>query len=238
MFKLQIILVLLSLLILMTGIGANISTPPVDLLSKVDHLVYATPDLNRGIDEIEALLGVRATPGGQHPGRGTRNALVSLGPARYLEIIGPDPQQPAPSSPRSFGLDGLKKSALVAWAAKGGDLESLVRAAAGKRIRLGEATGGSRRRPDGVLLSWQYTDPRTVTADRIVPFFIDWGTSPHPSQTAAKGATLIGLRAEHPDAQSVQRMLRDLDLELPVQSGQTPGLIATIEGPRGRVELR
>ncbi len=50
-------------------------------VGRVDHLVYATPDLKLGIDAVEKLLGIQATPGGQHPGAGTRNALVALGPA-------------------------------------------------------------------------------------------------------------------------------------------------------------
>ena len=54
---------------------------------------------------------------------------------------------------------------------------------------------GSRRRTDGVLLSWRYTDPQTVLADGLVPFFIDWGQSPHPARTAAQGASPIALRA-------------------------------------------
>jgi hypothetical protein len=75
-------------------------------------------------------------------------------------------------------------------------------------------------------------------ADGLVPFFIDWGRSPHPAQTAAPGASLVALRAEHPDAQSVQRLLLALGLDLPVQSGPRPALVATIDSPRGRVELR
>jgi Glyoxalase-like domain len=210
----------------------------VEMLARVDHLVYATPDLKRGVEEVEKLLGVRATPGGQHPGRGTRNALIALGPASYLEIIAPDPEQSPPKTSRPFGIDGLKESRLVAWAAKGVDLERLRGEAARKGASLGEVMSGSRRRPDGVLLSWRYTDPQTVLADGLVPFFIDWGQSPHPARTAASGASLIALRAEHPDAQRVQRLLRELGLDLSVQTGAAPALIATIDGPRGRVELR
>jgi hypothetical protein len=209
-----------------------------DLLRSVDHLVYATPDLNSGIDQIERLTGVRASQGGQHPGRGTRNALLALGPASYLEIVAPDPDQPSPSTPRAFGLDHLNESRLVTWVAKSNDLDNLRASAGRKSVQLGEVTSGSRRRPDGVLLSWRYTNPATVIADGLIPFFIDWGQSPHPSQTAAAGLSLVELRAEHPDAERVQKMLGDLGLDLRVRKGSSPVLIATIQGPRGRVELR
>lgn len=237
MTRFRIAPLLTALAVVITGAGAT-QKGAAELLMRVDHLVYATPDLNRGVEEIEKLLGVRATPGGQHPGRGTRNALITMGPATYLEIIAPDPEQPPPKTPRPFGIDGLKESRLVAWAAKGDDLDRLRDEAARQGTRLGEVISGSRRRTDGVLLSWRYTDPQTVLADGLVPFFIDWGQSPHPAHTAAKGASLIALRAEHPDAQRVQRLLLELGVDLPVQSGAKPALVATIDGPRGRVELR
>jgi hypothetical protein len=208
------------------------------LLARVDHLVYATPDLDRGIDEIERLLGIRASAGGQHPGWGTRNALVALGPKTYLEIIAPDPEQPRPSTPRPFGLDSLKRSRLVAWAANGHDLEQIRTAATRHGVELGKILAGSRQTPDGVPLSWKFTDPWFVAADGIVPFFIDWGPSPHPALTAAKGATLVAFRAEYPDANRVKGLLHGIGLELPVEPGAAPALIAVIDCPSGQVELR
>ena len=181
---------------------------------------------------------MRATAGGQHPGRGTRNALVALGPTTYLEIIAPDPEQPSPKEPRPFGIDRLKQSRLVTWCVSTGDLERLRAEAVRNGVPLGEVTPGSRRRPDGVQISWKLTYPSRPLAHGLVPFFINWGESPHPALTAAKGARLLSLRAEHPDVQNVRGMLQKLGLDLPVSRGTSPALIAVIEGARGRVELR
>jgi Glyoxalase-like domain len=209
-----------------------------DVLARVDHLAYATPDLERGVAEIEKLLGVRATPGGQHPGRGTRNALVALGPTSYLEIVGPDPDQPPPKEPRSFGLDSLAAPRLVAWAANTSDIDALVRDAAKQGVNLGEIKSGGRKRPDGMVLSWRVTDATKTPGDGIVPFFIDWGTSPHPAATSAKGATLVALRAEHPNPAEIRRILGVIGIDLPVTQGPKPALIAVIECSKGKVELR
>jgi len=207
-------------------------------LRRVDHLVYATPDLARSVGEFEARLGVRATSGGRHPGRGTHNALLALGPTAYLEIIGPDPEQPAPERPRSFGIDGLAEPRIVTWAANAGDLERRVAEARAAGVALGDVVAGGRERPDGVVLAWRLTALTTLVADGIVPFLIDWGTSPHPARDAAAGLTLVDLRAEHPDAVSVRRMLAALRIGLAVAPAVRPALIATLTGPRGRTELR
>jgi hypothetical protein len=225
------LLIVVLMLVMLSAIG---HTQP----ARIDHLVYATPDLQRGVDAIEKQLGVKATPGGQHPGLGTRNALVALGPTSYLEIIGPDPEQPKPSGPRRFGIDDLKAPRIVRWVVKSSELAAIKATADQAGVTLGALASGSRKRPDGVVLSWRYTDPATEVADGLVPFFIDWGMSPHPALTATKGATLVQLRAEHPDAPRVQKMLDQLGLELRVSQAAVPAIIATIDSPRGRVELR
>jgi len=210
----------------------------VNLLHQVDHLIYATSDLSSGVERVERLLGVRATSGGQHPGRGTRNSLLALGPACYLEIIAPDPEQPRPAAPLWFGIDDLRASRLVTWAAHGSHLERVAAEAKARGIDLDPVSEGGRRRADGVALRWTVTNPRAMLGDGLLPFFIDWGSSPHPSTTAATGATLVDVRAEHPDADRVQEMMRALGVDLSVTRGSTVALIATIDGPKGRIELR
>lgn len=207
-------------------------------LARVDHIIFATPDVDDTADRFTTTLGVRAVPGGKHPAWGTRNALIALGDQVYLEIVGPDLEVPATDVPRPFGLDSLSAPRLVTWAARGRALEALAGQARANGIDLGEVQRRTRRRPDGVLLSWAMTDSTTPRADGIIPFFIDWGATPHPATTSARGGTLVGLRARHPDAAGVLAMLGSLGLALEVEPDDAPELIATLETRRGRIELR
>src|SRR3954468_4755769 len=117
---------------------------PSGVLAQVDHLVYTVPNLQQGVDAAEKLFGVRAAAGGQHPGLGTRNALIALGPSSYLEIIGPDPEQPKPSGLRRFGIDDLKAPHLLTWVAKGKMLEVFAANAKAHSVDLGAVIPGSR----------------------------------------------------------------------------------------------
>ena len=66
----------------------------VDLHAHMDHLMVAIRSLPDGIAEFERMTGIKAVVGGKHPGRGTENALVSLGDGSYLEIIAPQADAP------------------------------------------------------------------------------------------------------------------------------------------------
>ena len=81
------------------------------------------------------------------------------------------------------------------------------------------------------------TDPTKTREDGIVPYFIDWGASPHPAESSPRGCTLLGIRARHPDYLRVRRILRALGLGLEVENGARATLVATIRTPKGEVEL-
>ena len=214
-------------------------TPPgAGPVPGVDHLVYASPDLDLACADLEERLGVRASAGGRHHGRGTRNALIAVGPDSYIEIVAPDPQQQRSAVPRWFGIDTLTTPRLVGWAARATNLPRVVAEAARRGIHLGTIESGSRHGPDGTVVTWQFTDPETVVADGLVPFFIDWGVSRHPARTAAAGPPLVRLRALHPDPTTVQRLLNGLGLSLHVQLAASPALVATFRTAGGLVHLR
>lgn len=206
-------------------------------LSQIDHVIYATPDLDRTVDDLAKRLGVRAAHAGSSPGRGTRSALLSLGEGVYLEIVAPDRSQPQPVR-LPWYLRNLTEPRVVLWAAKGQALESLRAMAVAQDVALGEVASSSRTRPDGVVLTWRFTSPRVSLADGLIPFFIDWGDAPHPSVSSPAGVRLISFRGEHPDVCGVQRMLQKVGLLLPVTQAVRPGLVAVLVGPSGRVELR
>jgi hypothetical protein len=207
------------------------------LFSVLDHLVYATSDIKATTDCIASRFGVRPTVGGRHPAWGTMNTLLSLGPGLYLEIMGPDLGHPHHADGRPFDLDRLANPRLVTWVARGQDLQAVKDAAGSDLVDLGEIQERSRQRPDGSLIKWSMTDLMKDRENGIVPFFIDWGDSPHPAESAPKGCTLKRLKAVHPGADRLTRILKHLGLDLEVEQGPAAKLIATIETPKGTFDI-
>ncbi len=124
---------------------------------QIDHIIYGAPELERGIEAVEGLLGVRAAMGGRHVGLGTHNALLSLGGGAYVEILAPDPEQPAPLRPLPFGLDVPGEPRLVTWAIKAPDIDARAQGANAAGVDVGPVLRMSRVRPDGLRLEWALT---------------------------------------------------------------------------------
>ena len=199
----------------------------------LDHLVLATPDLAAAVARFTALTGVAPARGGSHTGLGTANFLVGLGGSAYLEIVGPDPSQAAPAAARPFGIDDLADTRLVTWAVHPPDVDLRVTAARAAGHDPGDAFAMSRLTPDGETLRWRLTPSRGV-----VPFLIDWGSTPHPT---TRGLPAVGLRScalAHPDPSLVRAQLDALGLDVPVDRADRPSLEAACGTPRGEVTTR
>jgi hypothetical protein len=208
----------------------------MDVPEKLDHILLGAASLEVGIAFVEHFTGVGAALGGVHPGRGTWNALLSLGNRRYLEIIAPDPGQSAVDNPLVSSLRSIQEPRLVGWAAHPGNLTDFAQKLRGAGIAFEGPTPGSRKRPDGKLLKWEIVS-LSDTDTGLLPFFIEWSQdSVHPSVDAPKGCALLSFAAETPDPEKLAATLKTLSLDLPVKKGEKHLLHAVISGPKGNLD--
>jgi hypothetical protein len=218
--------------------GAMAYTAPAAAVTgaHVDHLILGVRDLDEGIRRFEERTGVRPTVGGEHPGRGTRNALVSLGPSLYVEIMAP--QVNAPDSGIVAELRQRADLSPFGWAVFVPDVEAARQRLVAAGLGLSEVFPGSRARPDGRLLEWK-TFEVEKPAIAGMPFFIRWGDgTTHPSQDSPGGCRLESLRVVTPDAAALRRALGALHLDVTAQAGARAGLDIALRCPKGLVELR
>ena len=206
----------------------------VKVPASLDHILLGCSDLDRGIDFVEKHTGVRATFGGVHPGRGTRNALLSLGerirdelnPRRYLEIIAPDPQQSG--TPDHYGLLKLTEPRLIGWAAHPGDLNQFAARLRIADIAFDGPNPGSRKRPDGRLLQWKTLNLKDDHSG-LLPFFIEWSTdTTHPSVDAPRGCHLARFQLLTPDPEKLSSSATTMSLDVEIRGSEKPQLRATI----------
>jgi hypothetical protein len=202
----------------------------------LDHILLGCSDLDRGIGFVEEHIGVRAAFGGVHPGRGTRNALLSLGEKHYLEIIAPDPKQSAVSD--HYGLQMLAEPRLVGWAAHPGDLNQFAVRVRNAKLAFEGPNPGSRKRPDGRLLQWKTLNLKD-DRDGLLPFFIEWSDgSIHPSDDAPSGCKIVRFEIATPDPEKLEETAALLGLDVGIVRGAKAQLRATLAGPKGEVSLR
>jgi catechol 2,3-dioxygenase-like lactoylglutathione lyase family enzyme len=154
------------------------------VLTRIDHVMICVPDLAAGIDAYTRL-GFSIHPGGQHPGRGTHNAIAFF-EHDYLELL----------SVRDRGECAAAGGGVLDFLARGGglryvalqsdDLAADVAAMRRRGVDVGDPADGRRRTPSGQELRW--TSARLGPADPLPIFFIQHLTPLAERRSQAPGA--------------------------------------------------
>ncbi len=210
---------------------------------QIDHVIWAVPDLDRGVEVFRELSGVDPIIGGVHPGRGTRNSLVSAGEKMYLEIIAPDPEQmpfdPEANPVQAFAhvISNMPDPEVDMFAFSATDLDAIT--ARGRELGLDVVgpTPGERRTPDGVLIRWSHVDFIGHGFGQFVPFALNWLDSPHPSTTSPPGAVILGITVEHPRADELRRIYEGLGVPAEVVQADEPRIRVKMSSERGEFEV-
>lgn len=221
--------------------GAAVVAPTIIGSKRVpgmlDHILLGCSDLERGIAFVEERTGLKAAFGGVHPGRGTQNALLSLGERQYLEIIAPDPKQEAKTDVIASYIATLTEPRLVTWAAHRENIAELAQKLGKEKVAAAGPTPGSRKRPDGKVLRWNTVNLQN-NLNGLLPFFIEWGAdSVHPSVDAPKGCELQSFVAVSPTPETLVVKYRQIGVQISVERGEKDGLRARITGPKGILEV-
>jgi catechol 2,3-dioxygenase-like lactoylglutathione lyase family enzyme len=190
---------------------------------RLDHVVYAVPDLDEAAIRFRERFGLDSTEGGRHERWGTANRIVPLGD-QYLELVAAVDEPMAAET--AFGRSVLDRAAggggWFTIAAVADDLDAVA-------TRLGiEIDSGSRTRPDGQTVRWRMAaldDPRR---EHWMPFFLTWDISDelHPGHGRAGHrvrATCIAWVEVGGDAARLRTWLGGDELPIRV-TGDEPGI--------------
>ncbi|KAB1948330.1 VOC family protein [Brevibacterium linens] len=214
--------------------------------AQLDHLIITVPDLEAGVAAVEEATGLRAVPGGSHPGRGTANHLLGLAPAgwpegarTYLEILGPDPQQEKPAD-GTLPLDAhlASEPTLQTWAIHPPAFLAKIAAANTAGIDFGEVQDMARDTAEGDRLEWRLTTRSPLPRSGEQPFLIDWGESVHPAEAALPTLELLDFRVDSPEPEAAREVLEELGAgDTTVVEGSECRLHARLRGPGGVLEF-
>ncbi|MEP6954406.1 MAG: VOC family protein [Solirubrobacteraceae bacterium] len=127
---------------------------------RIDHVLWATADLDAAAERFAREHGLHAGGGGRHAGHGTHNRVIPLG-GGYLELIAVADATEAASSPFGAAIAAAPEG-LMAWAV-------VVEGIAAHAARLSVAISTIAR--DGLAARLAGVEEALTTP--IVPFFIE-----------------------------------------------------------------
>jgi glyoxalase-like protein len=152
---------------------------------KIDHVVYGVQDLEAAASRMKQDFGLESVSGGRHPGWGTANRIVPLGPD-YVELLAVVDRTEAEQDEigRVFLATVAEGDRFFGWCVAVEDIEGVA-------ARLGlPLTAGTRERPDGTVLRWRSAGLKEALAEPSLPFFITWDIPAelHPGRAPADHA--------------------------------------------------
>lgn len=192
--------------------------------SVIDHVLLFASDLDRAARIFEERSGIAPQIGGAHPDIGTTNALASMGES-YLELIASD---------RSAA--SLPDLAPFHYAVRSDD----IRRSAAKVESLGftvDWMDGQRETPDGAVLHWRTFEVIEHDFGGAIPFFIDWGSTPNPANTAPGGLSIPHLTIVHTRSDELETFFHELGIPVSVHNGEADRLTLTLMSPKGELKL-
>ena len=150
---------------------------------RLDHVVYAVPDLDEAAVRFRERYGLDSTEGGRHERWGTANRIVPLG-EQYLELVAVVDE----AGGRGDRVRARACSNAPPGAADGSrSRRSPTTSTRSRHVSGSRSTRGSRTRPDGETVRWRSAGLDDPRREPWMPFFLAWDVPDelHPGRARA-----------------------------------------------------
>lgn len=200
----------------------------------LDHIIWAVPDLEVGVQDFRDRTGIDPVYGGEHTNGVTANYLASLGPCLYLEIVGP--KTGANLADLGERASGYAKPNISGFAFRYNLDATGEMAEEALGISLGSVNEGGRVKPDSSALAWRTAG---LTDLDLGPgkfqFIINWLSEPHPATTSPEGASLVTLTLAGDGVRTLKEIVEKQHLPIVLQPAGRKGIWMVLDTPKGRV---
>jgi hypothetical protein len=155
---------------------------------RLDHVSYVAShdQISDVVNRIGSQIGTAFIDGGIHPKFGTRNFTAPLLNGQYIEVVCPMDHPATDATP--FGRAVRKKAeeggGWMTWVISTSNIQKIE----DKLSR--SAVIATRKLPNGSELEWKQIGVLSTLEDPGVPFFIEWISQAHPSQTSIAVASI------------------------------------------------
>lgn len=136
----------------------------------IDHVVVVVEDLDRAAAGATKA-GFTVTPGGEHAGGVTHNALIPFSDGSYVELIAFKKPEEGPS--HKWWPHLQKGEGLVDFALLSTGLRDEARTINGRGLAVEEPAESGRLRPDGQRLAWRAIQTQQTIGESGLPFLIE-----------------------------------------------------------------
>lgn len=206
--------------------------------SVLDHIGWGVPNVEIGIETLAELTGddfiQQPRP---DPTMYFSNGILRLGgDARFVEVIGPNPEYDG-THPFGEFLTGLSEPRLLFWYvavesldAFTAEIEQVGHEFASIEHVVPERAGMPEYRRGVVESDFPMTMPNIIE-------WIDQRDTSEPNDEAERLSSVQEFRIEHQEYETLRECFAELGIEQAVEHGHEPALELTLETPRGVVTL-
>ncbi|MDC3413137.1 VOC family protein [Aquibacillus sp. 3ASR75-11] len=162
----------------------------------IDHIVIASNDPEKSAHHFANTYGLSTVSGGNHDSWGTYNHLCFLGNGCYLEWLGISNQEKATNADNpliqqlSIHLN-QRGEGVFQVALRTDSINSFIHHFRENDIPFQGPLDGSRKKPDGSILSWRMLFP---SGQETLPFLIEWGEGSMPTSKETNNEFLSSVK--------------------------------------------